>query len=122
MTELASPDRADGLMTGFPPAPDAQVTLANWQDPPFNRWAFRHMREIIPSQPIPASQSGPQPLRQSSRSLGNPSVRRLDGSVATMQEVLADTFTDALIVLHNGHLVAELYDEGMTASTRHLLM
>lgn len=29
----------DGLMTGFPPAPESQVTLANWQDPPFNRWA-----------------------------------------------------------------------------------
>ncbi len=29
----------DGLMTGFPPTPESQVTLANWQDPPFNRWA-----------------------------------------------------------------------------------
>src|SRR5438876_7634958 len=56
-TAQAAPERADGLMTGFPPAPEAQVTLANWQDPPFNRWAFRHMRELIPSQPIPAYRS-----------------------------------------------------------------
>ena len=49
-----TPSDGTGLMTGFPPAPEAQVTLANWQDPPFNRWAFRHMRELIPSQPIPA--------------------------------------------------------------------
>ena len=28
---------------------DSQVTLANWQDPPFNRWAFQHVRELIPS-------------------------------------------------------------------------
>lgn len=54
------------LMTGFPTAPQAQVTLANWQDPPFNRWAFRHMRELIPSQAIaadPAGFTGPAPPR-----------------------------------------------------------
>ena len=62
MTELASPDHTAGLMTGFPPASDARVTLANWQDPPFNRRAFRHMREIIPSQPIPAGPASPVPL------------------------------------------------------------
>ena len=47
-----------GLMTGFPPPPESRVTLANWQDPPFNRWAFRHMREIIPSHRIPGSPDG----------------------------------------------------------------
>ena len=57
-TAQAARERADGLMTGFPPAPEAQVTLANWQDPPYNRWAFRHMREVIPSQPIPAGSAG----------------------------------------------------------------
>ena len=60
--EAISAGGAPGLMAGFPPAPQAQVTLANWQDPPFNRWAFRHMREIIPSQPIPAGSGRPAPL------------------------------------------------------------
>ncbi len=23
------------------------VTLANWQDPPFNRWAFLHLDELV---------------------------------------------------------------------------
>ena len=39
-TPASSPDGVPELMTGFPPAPEAQVTLANWQDPPFHRWAF----------------------------------------------------------------------------------
>jgi hypothetical protein len=39
-----------GLMAGAPPfAPQSQVTLENWQDPPFNRWAFQHLRELIPT-------------------------------------------------------------------------
>src|SRR5712691_2545599 len=38
------------LMTGAPPfRPEFLVTLANWQDPPFNRWAFQHVRELIPT-------------------------------------------------------------------------
>ena len=74
MTELASPDHTAGLMTGFPPAPDEQVTLANWQDPPYSRWAFRHMREIIPSQLIPAGPGEPTPLPAASSPLPDPAI------------------------------------------------
>lgn len=110
------------LMTGFPPAPEARVTLANWQDPPFNRWAFRHMREIIPSQPIPAGPGGGSPLPAAPVPLPDPPVWRLDGSTATAAGVFAETYTDALVVLHDGRLVAERYGDGMTAATPHLLM
>jgi len=41
-------------MAGSPPfARENQVTLANWQDPPYNRWAFQHVRELVPSARIP---------------------------------------------------------------------
>ena len=114
------PSDATGLMTGFPPAREAQVTLANWQDPPYSRWAFRHMRELIPSQPIPAG--SPAPLADAPWPLPDPPVWRIDGSTATAAEVFADTYTDALVVLKDGQLVAERYDAGMTAATVHLLM
>ena len=116
-----APSDGTGLMTGFPPTPDARVTLANWQDPPFSRWAFRHMRELIPSQLIPAAGSA-APLPAASGPLPDPPVWRLDGSTATAAEVFADTYTDALVVLHDGHLVTERYEDGMTAVTPHLLM
>jgi CubicO group peptidase (beta-lactamase class C family) len=118
----ASPDGVPELMTGFPPAPEAQVTLANWQDPPFHRWAFRHMRELIPSHPIPAGPPGPLPAPAAALDLGRPAVTRLDGSTATAADVLAGTCTDAFVVLHDGQVVAERYCAGMTAGTRHLIM
>jgi CubicO group peptidase (beta-lactamase class C family) len=110
------------LMDGFPPAPETQVTLANWQDPPFNRWAFQHMRELIPSHPIPAGQPAPLPASAAPLDLGQAAVTRVDGALATVQDVLADTFTDALLVVHDGQVAAERYYGDMTAGTKHLLM
>ena len=40
---------ASGIAQGFPPPADQRVTLANWDSPPFNRWAFQHVREIMPT-------------------------------------------------------------------------
>ncbi len=45
-----------GLMKGFPPPPDKRVTKANAiQNPPYNRWAYQHMRMFFPSAPIAAA-------------------------------------------------------------------
>jgi CubicO group peptidase (beta-lactamase class C family) len=110
------------LMSGFPPAPESQVTLANWQDPPFNRWAFRHMRELIPSHPIPAGRPAPLPASASALELSAVAVARLDGSASTVEDVLAGTYTDAFVVVHDGQVTAERYYAGMTAGTRHLIM
>ncbi len=46
-------------MIGFPPADDTLVTLATWQDSPNVRWAFQHMREIIPTQEIAGRSRAP---------------------------------------------------------------
>jgi hypothetical protein len=109
-------------MVGFPPDADNLVTLATWQDPPNVRWAFQHMREIIPTQLIAAGPA-PRPLPASlDASVGETPLTRLDGSSATAADVFDETWTDALLVLHDGQLVAERYDEPMTPSTPHLLM
>ena len=105
-------------MVGFPPAEDALVNLATWQDPPNVRWAFQHMRELIPTQPIPAShRPRPLPLALDDSVTATP-VTRLDGSQATAGEVFDDTWTDAVLVLHDGEVVAEQYVAPMTPSRR----
>ncbi len=110
------------LMQGFPPPPDARVTLANWQEPPFNRWSFSHMRELVPTQRISRGSGQPTPLPASPLPLGKIALDRVDGTRASVDEVLEDTYTDATVVVHGGQVVLERYAGETAPGTPHLLM
>jgi len=96
------------LMQGFPPRVAGQVTLANWRTPPFNHWAFHHVRELIPSADIPHNPRGVWELK---RDVATVSIGGLEA-----------TNTDGIVVLHGGRIVYEQYANGMTQSDPHILM
>ena len=100
------------LMHGFPPARDGQVTLANWRTSPFNRWAFHHVREVVPSADIPNDPAKTWELPSAPVDLGK---LRID-------ELCDETDTDGLVILHRGRIVFERYANGMTAESPHILM
>jgi CubicO group peptidase (beta-lactamase class C family) len=110
------------LMQGFPPPEQTRVTLANWQDPPYNRWSFAHLREILPTQRISRGVLPVWPLPADPRLLGEVPVHRTDGREGTLQSVLDETFTDAVVIVHGGRLVFERYAGETTPDTPHLLM
>ena len=112
------------LMSGFPPDQESLVTLANWQDAPFNRWAFQHLREVIPTHRIPRGSGPVAPLAPATKPLAPEAVtvHRLEGETSTLAEVLAETWTDAVVIVHDGRIVLESYGNKMTAQTPHLLM
>ena len=115
------------------PAPEVQgtpVTARNWQDPPFNRWAFWHVSDILPTYPVPGGDAPPRPLRPLP-AVGSRRVRpdllavpvtRMDRSAGTVGEVLEDTYTDACLVLQDGELVTEWYDPLGAPDRPHALM
>lgn len=86
-----------------------QATLANWREAPYNRWAFRHVRELIPSAAIPHD---PRRVRKLAAR-----PRELD-----LAQFLAETQTDGFVVLHRGALIAEHYANDMSAASPHILM
>ena len=109
-------------MPGVPPFPSGSlVTLANWQDPPFNRWAFQHVRELIPTARISRGSGRPLRLPRAERDL-NSLVFRSGARELTVGEMLAETYTDGFLVLHRGKIVTEQYFNGMAPDTPHLLM
>ncbi len=110
------------------PGPEVQgvpVTVRNWQDPPVNRWAYWHVGEILPTYRV---SRGDGPVRELPRrpsaaeDLLAVTVTRADGSAGTVDEVLADTFTDAYLVLQDGELVTEWYGPLGAPDRLHALM
>jgi hypothetical protein len=97
------------------------VTLANWQDPPFNRWSFQHTAELIPTVRVSRGGGPVWQLPQAQRDLSG--IRfRADGRDETVGSFLEKTYTDGFLVLSNGSIVAEQYFNGMRPGTPHLLM
>lgn len=110
------------LMDGFPPPADAQVTLANWRNPPFARWAFQHVREIVPSADIANDPANVWALPAGPRDLAGVRIDAGAKGPITLDQFLAHTNTDGLVVLHRGRVVCERYFNGMTGTTPHILM
>src|SRR6202043_739029 len=117
-----NPAAGPALMTGAPPfPPGAQVTLANWQDPPFNPWAVQHVRELIPTARI-ARASGPAwELPRSERDVLGFRFRSGDRELS-IAELLGETYTDGFLVLHQGRILAEHYFNDLAPDVPHLLM
>lgn len=110
-----------GLMTGSPPTASRLVTLDNWQEAPFNRWGFLHVRELIPTANISRGDTPAYELPRDERDLGG-FVFEFDGEAMTFDQMLDATFTDGVIIVHRGDVIFERYVDGMSPSTPHLLM
>jgi CubicO group peptidase (beta-lactamase class C family) len=107
-----------------PGAGGAPATASNWQDPPFNRWAFWHVGEILPTYRVPRADEPARPLPAAAAApdLLAVAVTRSDGSAGTAGEILEDTFTDAYVVLQDGEMVAEWYGPLGAPDRAHALM
>ena len=101
---------------------NANTTLANWQEPDENKWAFSHVRELIPTERISRGEGPPVPFE-----LGEPlDLDRISfdaqGRTFSVREALDATHTDAVVVLHHGRIVFEEYGPEMSRSQTHILM
>lgn len=112
------------LEPGEPPRRDRHTTAANWLAPPGNRWAVWHVRELAPTQAVSRGQGAVVPLRRrvDPPDVGAVPVNRAGGTTGTVAQVLADTFTDAFLVLQDGDLVAEEYAAGGGPDQVHAVM
>jgi CubicO group peptidase (beta-lactamase class C family) len=110
------------LMHGFPPAPESQVTLANWRTSPFNRWAFQHVREIVPSADIPHDPARALRFPSEPVDMRMLAIDRGRNAAMSFDAFLEATDTDGLVIVRRGRIVFEHYASGMTAGTPHILM
>src|SRR5436190_16660649 len=97
------------------------ATLANWRTAPHNRWAFHHVRELIPSAEI---ENDPRRVRELPLESGHLEVRIEPdaGEPLTLAQFLEETQTDGFVCLHRGRIVTEHYGNGVPPQAPHILM
>jgi|tagenome__1003787_1003787.scaffolds.fasta_scaffold20964976_2 CubicO group peptidase (beta-lactamase class C family) len=97
-----------------PPVRDDRVSAQNWLEAPFNRWSMWHLSELLPTERISRGTGAvlELPYQPVADDLASVMVPRIDGSRATVSQVLEETYTDAFAVLQGGQIVTESFASG----------
>jgi len=96
------------------------VSKPDWDRPPWNRWSFQHVREILPTVEV---WRGPGPVRhlpRDEKQLDDLTVVGIDGEEATLAVFLDQTCSDGFLILKGGAVVYERYFNGMNERSLHL--
>ncbi len=109
-----------GFMQGSPS--QRVVDISKWDKGEECRWAFQHISEFLPTANVSRGGGTPTVLPSKTRDLSRLQFQTPNANQMTIQEMSDYTYTDGLIVLHDGEVVYEKYYNGMTPHTRHLLM
>lgn len=110
-TAEQSDPKALGMMQGFPPPPDKTIRFIDGSSSRFpnTRWAFSHIRELVPTANVSRGEGPVVPLPRAERDLGNIAITTMDGKPITFNDALQLTYTDGILVLHKGKVVYEKY-------------
>jgi CubicO group peptidase (beta-lactamase class C family) len=96
------------------------LPMSNWDRPPWNRWSFQHVREILPTVQVWRGRGPVRQLRRNEQRLDGMTVRGVNGEDTTLAAFLEQTYTDGFLVLKSGAVVCERYFNGMDERTLHL--
>jgi len=95
------------------------IPRASWDLGPYNRWTFQNVRDMTPTTRVWRGRNPASDLSEAIEPIGGIRFTH-EGVERSIDEVLADTFTDGFIVLHQGRIIAETYRNGMQRQTTHL--
>ncbi|MEM8741693.1 MAG: serine hydrolase, partial [Pseudomonadota bacterium] len=107
------------IMQGVPVPEAWRVPAHDWDNPPWNRWSFQHMRQICPTIDVAAgAEIWAMPAQPAD--VDGIAYTDLDGNASTWAQMLELTYTDAALIWLDGRIIAESYFNGMTPRTQHL--
>jgi CubicO group peptidase (beta-lactamase class C family) len=97
------------------------VTSENWIDAPYNRLGFIRVSELTRTERISRGDAPILELPRAERNLDSFSFE-FEAEKFTFPKMLESTYTDGLLVLHDGVVLYEYYADAMKPSDTHLLM
>lgn len=114
-----------GWMQGQPPLPAQNIRFEDDQflSFPRNRWALSHLRELMPTASVARRTAVTDPWRApdvgQQAAIDALSFTDLNGQATTWAQSLPDTYTDGMLVLHQGRCVYERYLGALSATRPH---
>ena len=118
MSSYRNSDPRPPIMQGSPPA--LIPSKMDWDRPPWNRWAFQNIRQILPTAEVWRGWSNVRVLPRDDRELDGITVESTAGGLTTLAGLLDETYTDGFLILKDGAIVFERYYNGMEWRTQHL--
>lgn len=118
---MSSESRAEAVSEGATDSA-AGATAANWQFPPYNRWAFRNVRRLLPTVAVAHDPARLRPLALHLTDLGSVACPVEGGAQVPLAGALESHHADGFLVLHRGHVVYERYAPGFTRAATHIIM
>ena len=106
------------IMLGSPPR--LVPPRMDWDRPPWNRWSFQHIRELLPTVEVWKGPGHASRLPRAERDLDALAVADSAGRPSTLLDHLDESYTDGFLVLKDGAVVYERYFNGMTPRSLHL--
>lgn len=101
------------------PRPDG-VTGETWQFGPLNRWAYAHLREVLPTKDIPNDYRTVRPLPGIDSADSELSIV-IDGQRESLGEAMQRLYVDGVLVVQDGKAVVERYASTLTPEQPHLM-
>jgi CubicO group peptidase (beta-lactamase class C family) len=98
----------------------ADITLANWRQHPFSRYAFQHVVEFVPVAEIAATATGEAPSPGPDLLAGLALTDR-DGSSIAPLDHMRRSFTDHLVVMRDGAVIAEWVADHVDPTRPHVV-
>lgn len=98
----------------------SDISLANWRDRPHSTWAFQNVSEFVPSAQIRSARLEEPPVKPLG-SFAGIKVANVAGVELSLADFLAESNSDALVVMRRGEVVAEWYAPHTDPSRPHLI-
>ncbi len=118
MKSYRNSDPRPPIMLGSPPR--LVPPRMDWDRPPWNRWSFQHIRELLPTVEVWKGPGHASRLPRAERELDALAVADSAGRPSTLLDHLDESYTDGFLVLKDGAVVYERYFNGMTPRSLHL--
>lgn len=96
------------------------LDLSNWRSPPYSRWSFQHVPEVIPAAAV-TGLAGRKPESLSHLDLGQFGSIEVPPQYRSLSDLLRSTYTDGLLVSQHGVPVGGWFAPHFNPSNPHLL-